>query len=220
MASPKKLSSYSAFSLVELLVVIAIIGILASLSGPAISGMSSSQRIQKNIAQVASLLEQARVVAVTQNTYSYVFFREDTINGNMDAVLISSRTGLDPFKNGVLNLDASAADISVVHKKAQFEETILKKKNTIPVSGNSGVDRPQPPFLSDLGDSLIFTMKGETYNRCIMFRPTGEATVPTLDFAGLVEFAIQPRQDSTPSPRAAVLQIAGATGQTKVYRSL
>lgn len=216
--------SDSAFSLIEIMAVLAVVSLLAVMSVPALSGLSGP-RIQQSVGQVASLLGTARSLAVTQNTFVYVFLRSDA--GRVQMLIASSQSGLDVFQDtsGTLDLQQTS-QLRLVQPPVSLDQIRLVPEGAVPAGH---VIRPQTANTAGLGRDYKLTYKNQTFDRAVVFRPTGEAAQPqsdgaraSLGFAGLVEFGMEPTLPSGvegASPLAAVLQIAGSTGQVKVYRA-
>lgn len=69
----------SAFSLLELLVVIGIVIVMGALVVPAITGIGKAEELTRSAYSIQGILDQARMYAVANNTYTWVgFFEEDS----------------------------------------------------------------------------------------------------------------------------------------------
>lgn len=215
------------FSLSELMAVMVLLSMLAAMSVPALRSLSSSENMRSYVGNMTAILNNARIRAVAENTFVYVFFQSEIESREIKLIVLGSRTGLDVFQgsSGTIELDNSS-DLALIQPPTAFKLMKLVEKGKVPVSK---VARPQPDYMVDLSSEIRVTYRNTTYDHSLVFRPTGEAARPQSDgsaislaYAGLTEFALEPAlppSEDGSNPLAAVLQLAGSTGQVKVYRA-
>ncbi len=112
--------SASAFTLLELLVTLGVVSMLFALVVPAIKGMTSAADLTRAAYTIQGALDQARMYAVANNTYTWVgFFEEDNAQvsqtpavpgvGRVVIALVASRNGTRIYNKA----QASAGNPSV-----------------------------------------------------------------------------------------------------------
>lgn len=217
--------SPSGFSLTELLVVLCLISILAAFSIPAMSGITFSGNTRTAAVELSSVFNEARMLAVSQNTYTYVFFKEDSSKRSLDALLVCSTTGINTFENSaILDLDGALALRPI--RSVELENTGFLPNEHLPSCSVSPYQRPLATAY--LGEGCKLVHKGATFDKSIAFRPTGEMAVPQssgiLAYGGLMEFALSWNLTGSGAPALTprpvlLFQVAGATGQTSVHRA-
>lgn len=220
MTHDSRRASRKGFSLVELLTVITIISLVTALSVQGLAGVGGSAgRLRQSVTQTASLLSQARMLAISQNTYVYVFFQPDQARRRVDVMMVYSRTGINPWRGASATpLPAASGDLAPAHLLVTLEDTQLLERSAAPTQGDFAIVRPQPAFVMDLSSSYQLSHQNTVYGKSVVFRPTGEVYVPPLSYTGVVELVLGPATAEIPEQSAAVLQIVGATGQTRVYQ--
>ncbi|HSI85382.1 MAG: prepilin-type N-terminal cleavage/methylation domain-containing protein [Candidatus Methylacidiphilales bacterium] len=213
------------FTMIELLTVITLVTVVTALSVKGLSGGNSgASAMRQCLTETTSLITQARMLAMSQNTYVYIFFRRVTAKRRVEAMVVYSKTGLNVYSNAAGALHSVSADLAPAHTRVVLDGVRLLDRSTVPVEGTGGISRPQPAFIMDLGSDYKLTHQGDTYDRSLVFRPTGEVYIPPLAYTGVVEIALEPvngagtENVTTAGPQAAVVQIVGATGQAQVYR--
>ncbi len=157
------------FSLIELLSVVALIGILATATIPALGNMAASSRRTKYLTDVSSLFEGARQYAVAKNTYVWVAFSENAMNGRpLYACVVASRNGL---AQGYGPEDLWAARTFDVPSNAEF----------IPVTKILTLGDFDLTSASSLAATARFKVrtgsKEVDLSRSVQFSPSGEAKI-------------------------------------------
>ncbi|XHR27099.1 MAG: Tfp pilus assembly protein FimT/FimU [Chthoniobacteraceae bacterium] len=104
--------SASAFTLLELLVTLGVVSLLFALVAPAIKGMTSAADLTRAAYTIQGALDQARMYAVANNTYTWVgFFEEDNAQ--------PSQTPAVPGVGRVVIALVASRDGSRIYNKAQ-----------------------------------------------------------------------------------------------------
>jgi Tfp pilus assembly protein FimT len=213
-----------AFALVELLVVIALMIILTSISLPALSSMSKSQRMNQTVTEVGGVLEQARQYAIAQHTYVWVVFHTRVVDG-LDRVYVSivaSRDGTDPGVYG----NVPSTSFELVSKVKSFQQIQLKEAGAFTASQVTSLPlTPVVTSLNALSTTTTFNIQlpGDStrspFSQTLVFTPSGEAQNGGSPI-DIIEFALEPAQNKTLSnpDNVAVVRLNGITGQAFVYR--
>ncbi len=216
--------SVLAFTLIELLAVIAIMVMLLAFTIPIIR---SGTDMNKSAWEIAGIIEQARAYAMAQNTYVWVGFNE------AQAVVPANQTNTAVFvvasKDGTATFNT--ANLSQIGKTTIFQNLTIgdfsgatfnygnRQRNSGDVqvtqlSGKSPVTMVLPGKLSTY-----------TANKTFQINPEGSVKIPTansladLTMVHWIELGLQPMRGTTKGTGdTAAIQIAGLTGQTRVYR--
>lgn len=197
--------SFSAFSLLELLIVVAAVSIMMTLTTVAVSSVTAAGAITKSVSDLASLIEQARSVAMAKNTYTWLGLAPATETGTdgVTAVVLWSPDGTG----------AAAAAIPLAKK------TLLNQ-----VQLNSDV----PSFDESSRPTATQILRPE--GGWLIFSPTGDvqATNATASLEALPSFAagaaisrwIEIGLSSVHSQKdnEAALQVSGLSGKMMIYR--
>jgi prepilin-type N-terminal cleavage/methylation domain-containing protein len=219
-SSSPQMAGTCGFSLVEMLTVMALVAILSTAAVTSLTGMGSASRLGAAATSVASFLEQARTYAVTQNTYVYVGFllpASGTPSGEIEMKLLAaaSRDGSSVLPaGGTLDLQSANSPAIVIGKPLLIGK--------ISMDTNGTYDPPIPrPAATSLGSadrpSADGTLKSgaQTFGNVLAFTPGGEVILSNGTLSQRYEIGLEyAGKDS----RAAVVQIAGLSGQTRVYQ--
>lgn len=198
-------SARRGFSLIELLAVMAVMAVLAAASVPAISGLTRGNVMNKNLLVFAGVLEQARQLAISKNTYVWVVLSDPAKVGDPIKVgQIASRDGTDAlaWSSSPLTLSAST-NLEMVGKPRDLSWVRVENSSR----PNAGV------AMANV--NIVDGLQGRTYTRAIQFTPTGEARVGA-SVSRFIDVAIL--QDTGNTSNQGVLRIAGLTGKTSVQR--
>jgi len=205
MRSPGSLPAASrGFSLVEILAVMAVLACLAAMSVPAISGISRGSMMNNNLLIFSGVLEQARQLAISKNTYVWVVVSQPATAGEPVKVgQIASKDGTDALAWSTEALELSGSSVLEMVGKPQ-------DLRWVKLENSSRTDAGVALAAINITDG-----PGRTYTRAVQFTPTGEARVGSsvsrfIDVAMLQEVGNTANQG--------VLRIAGLTGKTSLQR--
>jgi prepilin-type N-terminal cleavage/methylation domain-containing protein len=214
-SSSPQMAGTRGFSLVEMLTVMALVAILSTAAMTSLTGSGSASRLGAAATSVASFLEQARTYAVTQNTYVYVGFlprASGTSSGEIEMKLlaVASRDGSSVLPaGGTLDLQSANSPAIVIGKPLLIGK--------ISMDTNGTYDPPIPrPAATSLGSADETLKSGaQTFGNVLAFTPGGEVILSNGSLSQRYEIGLEyAGKDS----RAAVVQIAGLSGQTRVYQ--
>ena len=107
-----------AFTLIELLVVMGIIVVLTALLAPAFTNLKNAGDVTEAAYRIKSVLEQARVYAKANNTYTWIgFFEENGStgsttpatagNGRLVMSIVASKDGTNVYGSGIGTIDST-----------------------------------------------------------------------------------------------------------------
>lgn len=211
LSSPPVGGPARAFTLVELLAVIAVMVLLISLTSPLVGSLRSANAMSRSVLEVSTFMEQAQVYAMANKTYVWVGFYEDTAKPSVTIVAVAGVTG-------AVSDIATAATCRLLNKSQEHYNLRLSK-----VANLSGL--PGMPSADDIADSGVpeFQQKvgavTRTFVKVIQFSPQGGARVKPTTISRWIQIGLQPMNGSTPNVKnIAALQIAGLTGQVRIFR--
>lgn len=212
MRPPHRLSRTaprSGMSLLELMVVIAIFSVLTTISMPSLSSLLRASDLTRNLHSVSDVLEQARSLALAQNTFVWVGFTEKEVEGVPSLVLtaVSSQSGQPTdLQNG--NYQPTMRPM-VLKNLSMNPESLLKLIN----NENTGA--------TDVGQSsLKFRQKlpgesGETAFTAIEFKPSGEIGLGN----GILRYVgIGMAEGTGANPQEAGILISRLSGHASILR--
>lgn len=164
----KQKASQHGMSLLELLVVMAIFAVLASLSMPALSSRLKATDLTRNLHSLSDVLEQARSLALAQNTFVWVGLTQKEVEGVPSLVMtaVSSRSG-------------QPTDLGARNYQPTMRPMILKNLSMNPESLSKLIGGEQVN-ATDLAESALTIRQklpgesGETAFTAIEFKPNGE----------------------------------------------
>jgi type II secretory pathway pseudopilin PulG len=219
----------SAFTLLELLVVVGLIAIFAIATIPAFNAIRGSSSLSSQSALIGDLLANARLYAISRNTYVYFAIGETSAGSvklQMFVVTLASLTGS--------RIDPSLASSYTVLKKNTRLFDNLKLDSVSDFGGN--LDRPQGARVLDTAQdqsSVSFTFSNParetgiqvsgalTANRVIEFDPRGvaryskgSASQPQL----FKYYEIPIKQNVGNEKNLSVIQMDGVSGMVTSYR--
>jgi len=214
-SSSPQMAGTCGFTLVEMLTVMAIVAILSTAAVTSLTGMGSAGRLGAAATSVASFLEQARTYAVTQNTYVYVGFlprASGTPSGEIEMKLlaVASRDGSSVLPaGGTLDLQSANSPAIVIGKPLLIGKISMDTNGTY----DPPIPRPAATSLSSADGTL--KSGAQTFGNVLAFTPGGEVILSNGSLSQRYEIGLEyAGKDS----RAAVVQIAGLSGQTRVYQ--
>ncbi|HET6410278.1 MAG TPA: prepilin-type N-terminal cleavage/methylation domain-containing protein [Chthoniobacteraceae bacterium] len=197
-----------AFTLVELLAVIAVMVILMALSAPLVGSLRSAGNMNQSVLEVSMFIEQAQAYAMANNTYVWVGFREDATKPSVTIVAVAGTTGV------VSDID-NASTRRVVNKPQEHYNLRLHDVTGLPgmAPADSVSTSDIKTFLHKVGASSV------TFEKVIQFSPHGGARIKPTAISRWIQIGLQPMNGNTPNDKnMAALQIAGLTGQVRVFR--
>ena len=241
-------SLYKAFSLIELLTVIGFMSLMLAMTVPAVTSMKGSGDFRRSVDSVELTLNRARTYAITQNTYVWVGFYEES------ATETGVTSALPPFpRRGrlVLGVMASADGTKIyeddaapslmpndrlfalerVQKVTGAHMTDVKAPSGMG-SGYNFEGRPSAPYedadaegnrmSSDSSRKTPFPFQtgGYTFYKTIRFSPSGEATINGAPLPKrLGEIGLIPaNEEVSTSKNLAAIQFSGMSGDVRTYR--
>lgn len=241
--SSTTLAFAKAFTLIELLVVIAIIALISALIFPAFNALGGAQNVTSAGFDLSGTLQTAKNYAVSHNTYVWVGFFEENIDGPTGAagtgkLVISTVASKDGTRPATATLAASnlvqigrLLKISNVHLG-----TVASPSPGSPLDG-SGVgliNRPavgdyriakDTPVLPSPSDQFTYPLTGTAqyqFVKTILFTPRSEAILNgDTSAVPWLEVGLLPTHGNVldvNSSNSVALQVAGMTGDVRVYR--
>lgn len=225
------------FTLMELLFVMGIMSLLLWVMVPAIHALSGGQTLTKNVAEMQSLLIQARTHAMLRSSYVYVgFFESDGSQSDSvhPAPVGTGRiwVGVAATKDGTQGYDLtnasawSSANLSPVGKlrffdnlhlgtNAPFYATNVSANTVSPISDPSATNTP---FGWPLESSNTVTRFSQGI---IQFTPQGTSTLPgSSSTPEYIQIAVMATHGNLAvnNTNAAVIQIDAVTGSVRTFR--
>lgn len=199
-----------AVTLTELLVVIAIISMLAGATMPAISNLMHGQDMTRNLFAIQGALQEARSMAMAQNTFVWLGVSEKQIDGQPALVLsaVSSRSGqASDLKSG----NTRPLMKPVILRNIALDEAGYRKLPGVDVDNSTLIEKSDLTFSLKLpGNSA------ETVFNAIEFKPSGEVGLCSgaLRYIG-IGLAGGP---SEAARQAAGIQLSRLSGHAVVFR--
>lgn len=200
-----------AVTLIELLVVIAVISMLASVSMPAVSGLMRGQDMTRGIFTFSGALEEARSMAMAQNTFVWLGVAEKLTDGRRSVILtaVSARSG-------------QASDLQTGNTRPLMRPVTLNNMS-LSESGYQqleGVDRANSTDFGKSTFSFSQKLPGETSTtlfKAIEFRPSGEIALcaGALRYVG-IGLSGGPGDEAT--RQQAGIQLSRLSGHAVVFR--
>ncbi|MGB8354675.1 MAG: prepilin-type N-terminal cleavage/methylation domain-containing protein [Chthoniobacteraceae bacterium] len=218
-----------AFSLIELLVVITVMSILAALSAPAIVGLVSGNQLTNNIYQLSGMVQQARTLAITQNTYVLLGFYSYVNNGTQ-SVMVGMVSGKSGQLTDVLSGTTSSTNFLMVNNNATLKNVQIDT-GTPPLYISPrplpGVDTADNNNVTTSTNSFQIAVAGNstaTFTYAIAFGPDGTASLMQPNQSGALQptrcigIGLKPVSAPANSPQVAAIQISGLSGQVSVFQ--
>ncbi len=225
------------FTLVEMLVVMAIMALLASILLLAVAGFKGSQDISKSSSDIQGVLEQARSLAMADDTYVWIGFFEENPStpgtagtGQVVISVVSSSDGTQLFTNGNPPTSLPATGLIQVNKLMKLPNLHLVSNVSPDIISTTAVPRPTVSGTYQVGSSsfsnnitFAYPIGGSQYqfSNVIQFNPQGDATRIGSTPTQLMEIGLCPARGSTAlstNKNLIAIQIAGIGGHVSVYR--
>jgi len=202
-----RLHRQRAVTIMELLLVIAIISTLAGVAMPAVSGLMRGQNMTRNVFSIRGALEEARVTAMSQNTFVWLGLCEKTVDGVPSLVItaLSSRSGQ--------STDLQAGNTRVVIKPTTLRNITIDADG---VAGLPGVDRQNSTALNQSQYAFEVKLPGQSVAstfKAVEFKPNGEVGLCT----GALRYVLI-GLSSGPNQEVAGIQLARLNGHAEVFR--
>jgi prepilin-type N-terminal cleavage/methylation domain-containing protein len=220
------------FTLIELLVVMGIMSIMVAILVLAVPAIKGSQDITKSSDDIQGVLEQARTLAMADNTYVWVGFFEENPNsigtagvGQAVISVVSSSDGTQLFTNSNPPTVLPSASLTQVNKLMKLPSLHLD------ILSAAAVTRPSVPAntyqigSSSFSNNIYFTypLSGSQYKfyNIIQFNPQGDATRIADTPTQVIEVGLRPAHGNVAtasSKNVVAIQVAGIGGHVTVYR--
>lgn len=204
---PRPTQSPRGFSLIELLVVIAILAVVIGISAPALLEVARGQGMKRAVSEASGLVELARGEAMATSTWTWVGFKEQTINGEPEllAVLMSSKDGTKSMT--ATNLRMISRPVHV--KRVKILSTLTKWAAS---NGTVPLDQASFSFSQTInGQAVTFT------NTVLGFSPQGEAAITAGAVPPWIEIGLRELRGTTEiEDKTASVRVSGFSGQVIV----
>lgn len=195
------------FSLIELLTVIAIMALLSGVGNIAVQSLGQSQKVGTAAEQLREAVELARVRSMVTGVYHWVGIRPDVDGKNL---LVRLYRATNPSANG-----------STIPGERYGREVKLPM---VRISDSIGADGSRPSAdatLSTTGAWLAVAPSGEIRLDAVTGFWSDQARSiefqePPTAMNRWIQIGLSP--EVGPDSNFAVIQIAGLTGQTEIYR--
>ena len=193
------------FSMLELLVVMGILSVMMVAAIPAISSLSGANRINTSATKLALTLEQAYRHAVAQRTYVWVGFNESK-EGNAPKLVITVVAG----KTGA-STDLSSNNLLSLARPLIFENLSLANEE-----GLEGMIPEGKNISTSTFRDFKWRVKNSelTFGKVIEFSPKGGVKIEPDKISRCINISLQENS----AVNTAALQIAGLTGNVRVFR--
>lgn len=215
----------SGFSLIELLVSMAIMALLVAMSVPAVSSLKNSSDLNKNLTIVAGILEEARLRAVSQNTYVWILFSENP-SGAESGVKVATIASLDGrdvlgWVNAPVNISANGSSLETASKIREMQGVEVRDwSESFPTVADLQNVSPPPSDTKIMAPVSITGVAGRPdlkFTRAIQFTPTGEARINAAP-ARFIDFTVVPVTEGR-NANQAMLRVSGLTGKATIFRN-
>jgi prepilin-type N-terminal cleavage/methylation domain-containing protein len=222
------------FTLVELLTVMAIIAILSTTLTLSFSGISSSQSMSAAGSDVKGILDRARTLAMSHNTYTWVGFYEENATGpegtaGTGKVMVSTVESLDGTQLYTTANPPAVLDPTRLAQAYQLQSITKAHLDVLSAAAVPRTDVPADPYQIgdanfDNGISFQYPISGTpryTFTKIIQFNPQGDATRVGDMPATVMEIGLQPANGNVAAVNSKNLisvQIAGIGGKVTLYR--
>jgi prepilin-type N-terminal cleavage/methylation domain-containing protein len=204
------------FTLVELLCVLAIMSVLAAGSWMAIGAFVGGNRLTNNIYELSGFVQQAKTLAVAQNTYVWLGFHPATQDG-VPVVVVVAVAGKSGLSTDLANNNVQQLSVSTTLHNVTLDQT--QAYLSLP-----GVDKNANSDAASLsGYTFNQSVAGQgnlTFSEVIAFSPDGSANLPQADGSLTLASCIGIGINAAPAKatRSAALQIHGLSGQVSVFQ--
>ena len=193
----------NAFSLIELLTVIAIIAVGASVTLAALPSLTKSNQFSGNLQVFSDLVEQARTISTSQNSYVWLGLAEKD-----DDLLVVARLGLSGDKG----------DFTSMARLMNRPRTLrgMKFSDLLANSRDSSFELSADSWSSDWAFTEKVKGTDVQFQRVIRFSPSGEVAVKNAEMKNWIALAFAPTSSS--EANKADLFISAMTAHVEIER--
>jgi prepilin-type N-terminal cleavage/methylation domain-containing protein len=221
----RRVGSRGGFSLVETLFVLSIVVVIATL---AIAAFRGGPDTNKAAWEMVGFIDHAREYAMAQNTYVWIMF-----NQGQDATTQDRYIAVYAFASRDGSSTPNKSNFVQVGKLMILQNMTLDNLSAYPYGGRptAGVLQVTGGVTMNVSSIIPVTTIATKYSnpcRVLGITPGGLVEMPktsSVSFANMaifkwLEIGLQPMRGEmkVPAGGTAVIQIAGLTGQTRVYR--
>ncbi len=193
----------NAFSLIELLTVIAIIATGTVLTTLALPSLMKSNQFSGNLQAISDLVEQARTISTSQNSYVWLGLAEKD-----DNLLVVARLGLSG-DSGDFNSTSRLMDRPRTLRGMKFTDLISNSRNSsFVLSATSWTS--DWAFTETVGGTPV------QFQRVIRFSPSGQVAVKNNEMKNWIALALAPPFSS--DTNKADLFISAMTAHVEIER--
>lgn len=222
-----------AFSLIELIVVVAIMILVAAFIAPAFTSIKGAGDVTSAAYTIKGVLEQARIYAIANNTYTWVGFAGSvgaSVTGQVSIAVVASndgtQLGTDTTTTSPLLIGSGTGTVVQLGKLVRLDNAHIGDTGVPTNDGTEFESRPNVAAVyrvSSSGDTAHpFTVQQTTFNRWIRFSPRGEPVVKggTTQIAQYAEVGLLPTHGPALAitPNIAAIEISGFGGNLRIYR--
>lgn len=213
------------FSLVELICVIAIISLVIVSVGTLTPGVVSESQLNNDAYKLADLVQKAKATALSQNTYVWMTFSNQTVNGAPCLYV-----ALEIAKNGQAG-DWANNSVQLLTKIVSFpnlalSSSALAQLKELPIDPlNPIVDVSTYATTSGGGSawpSTSLKVPGKpapvVFNSVVAFAPDGEIFIDQSKKTHSIGIGLQAGSSAVPKHFIAGIRMTGLGGQIAVYR--
>lgn len=208
----------AAFSLVEMLLVTSIIAVVMTVATNVMRVDSQRAAVNAAIDNLKGLMNTARWEARSKSSFVWVCLKPATSNGEngVKVAVFSSRDGTSNTAPG--NLMSVGPTLTLKHvtlgQSTQETPTRLRDDYTAASVANDSVGR-----LGGASTTISDGAQNNYSDYIVCFNPRGEASIPGVASAPIIEVLIRPQVSSAGSDaKASALLLSQATGSAQVYR--
>lgn len=196
-----------AFSLLELLAVVAILSLLLAMAGPAINSFATFGATNRSVADLTSLIEQARAVAMAKNTYTWLGLVPSSGAGKEG---VTAQLLLSPDGTG------TGANAVPLTKKILLNQ--VKLDDAVPSLGSESSRPTASQMLPSNGGWLIFSPTGDV--QASTAANSSLDTLPSFVAGAAISRWIEIGLNSYTARQGneTALQVSGLSGKMMVYR--